>query len=110
MKTLYNKLVRNNIPEIIEKSGKKANYRNLSNEEFYRALKVKLVEEATELVNAKTPEEEIEELADIYEVLMFMPHTKDEILKVAFKKRMNKGWFSKHVFLESVEDDESEES
>lgn len=102
--TIYNKLVRNNIPEIIEKSGKKANCRTLSREEFHEALKTKLVEEANELLNAKTPGEEIEELADIYEVLMFLMADKEVVMKAAFEKRMTKGWFTKRIFLESVEE------
>lgn len=104
MTTVYNKLVRNKIPDIIEQSGKKANYRILSYDEFQHALKIKLVEEATELLNAKTPEEELEELADIYEVIMFITHNKREMQRIAEEKRHSKGWFSRRIFLESVEE------
>jgi predicted house-cleaning noncanonical NTP pyrophosphatase (MazG superfamily) len=102
--TVYNKLVRNNIPDIIEQSGKKAIYRTLSYDEFQQALKVKLVEEANELLNAKTPEEELEELVDIYEVLGFITRDKAVVIEAAAEKRNTKGWFNKRIFLESVEE------
>ncbi|MCI0711669.1 MAG: nucleoside triphosphate pyrophosphohydrolase [Chloroflexi bacterium] len=50
----YNKLVRDNIPEIIAANG--------------QALRQKLVEEAQEVLQAK-PDELVNELADVYEVL-----------------------------------------
>lgn len=104
MKTVYGKLVRNNIPEIIEQTGKKVNYRTLDYEEFQHELKVKLVEEAKEFLNAKTIDEEIEELADIYEVLGFITHDKNIVMDAVEKKRNEKGWFNKRIFLESVEE------
>ena len=104
--TIYNKLVRDKIPDIIEQSGKKANYHSLDYKEFQHALKVKLVEEANELLNAKTPKEELEELADIYEIIMFFTHDPSEVKMAAFKKRKERGWFAKHIFLESVEEDD----
>lgn len=104
MITVYNKLVRNHIPDIIEQSGKKATYRTLSYDEFQQALKAKLVEEATELLNAKTPEEELEELVDIYEVLGFLTHNKEAVFETMAEKRNTKGWFNKRIFLESVEE------
>ena len=62
---LYNKLVRDNIPTIIEASGKECEYEQLSDERAMEYLYVKLYEEADELVRDKN----IEELADILEVV-----------------------------------------
>lgn len=65
----YAKLVRDNIPEIIIKSGAKISQRTLSNSQYIVALKSKLLEEALELKKAKKPSEIISELADAQEVI-----------------------------------------
>ena len=105
---VYNKLVRDRIPEIIEESGKKANYRVLSQEEYRQALKDKLLEEVLELLAAKTKEEMIEELADIDEVIRTMKIvfniSRTEVDFFAMHKANEKGEFEKRYFLESVED------
>lgn len=45
---IYNKLVRDKIPEIIEKDGKSCKTHILSNDEYIVALEVKLNEEVAE--------------------------------------------------------------
>lgn len=108
MKKIYNKLVRDKIPEIIEGQGKKANYHILSDEEFIEVLKDKLIEETKELKEAKTTEEIIEELVDVLEVyhsLMEASHISSEgIYETGLNKIEKKGGFYKKIFLESVED------
>jgi predicted house-cleaning noncanonical NTP pyrophosphatase (MazG superfamily) len=69
---IYNKLVRDNIPKIIENDGKKYKSRILNDEEYEVELRKKLIEEATELSEAKTEEEKIYELADIYEIIEYV--------------------------------------
>jgi len=101
-----NKLVRDRIPEIIENSGKKANYRVLSEEEYKQALKDKLLEEVNEFLAAETEPEIQEELADINEVLEAIH--RNFITKPTPHLQLNKfhkkGGFNKRYFLESVED------
>ena len=63
---IYNKLVRDNIPAIIKASGKSCTTRTLSQNELLKALKEKLNEECQEFDEC----ENLEELADICEVLM----------------------------------------
>jgi predicted house-cleaning noncanonical NTP pyrophosphatase (MazG superfamily) len=54
----YDKLVRDRIPEIIERAGKAATWRRLRDVEFRLALKAKALEEAQELfVRRKTKTE-----------------------------------------------------
>ena len=66
MKYEYNKLVRDKIPEEINKiEGRKANYKILDEEEYLKELDKKLFEEANEFVE----EHSIEELADLVEVM-----------------------------------------
>lgn len=104
----YNKLVRDNIPQIIEESGKKANYRVLSVEEFKKALKEKLVEEANELLRAETKEEMVAELGDVFEVIVALIHEyqiPDLLISHTQHTKLNqKGGFDKRYFLESVEE------
>jgi len=73
MRTIHNKLVRDNIPEIINHSGRKANYHVIDNDaDFEKALMAKLIEEANELLFAETEDETVEELADIVTVLAIL--------------------------------------
>ena len=105
MKIKYNKLVRDNIPDIIQKSGKKARYRVLRNDrDFDKALKAKLIEEANELYIAETEEECVEELADIVTVLSVLLAKREQTKAVARAKLSQKGGFTERYFLESVEE------
>lgn len=108
MKKIYNKLVRDKIPAIIEAYGKKANYRVLSKEERLAALEEKIKEELAEYMDAKTEADKIEELADICEVLSALVEYFGvrSVIDRAFEKYGERGGFSRGVFLESVEVDE----
>lgn len=110
---IYNKLVRDKIPEIIARQGKHVTFRALKGEELKKALKEKLIEETQELVNAETQEQIIEEMADVQEVLQTMrlvltkPYiTTLDLDDVRNEKQKEKGGFEKGYFLESVEEDE----
>ncbi len=100
---VYNKLVRDKIPEIIEESGRKAKIRYLDNEEFYEALKVKLLEEMTEFLES----DRREEIADVLEVLDAILKAKgigwDEIRQLQDEKRYARGGFEEKVFLVEAE-------
>lgn len=102
----YNKLVRDKIPSIIKADGTKCTTRILSESEFKVALKNKLIEEASELHQAKTNEELIEELADVYEVLEeILIHERidiKQIQKARIHKNMDKGGFDERVYLIEV--------
>lgn len=64
--TKYDKLVRNYIPDIIERTGEKiAVTRRLDDDEYKTYLKKKLVEEVEEFLES----ESLEELVDIQEVI-----------------------------------------
>ena len=62
---IYNKLVRDNIPNIVAKSGKRCKYQILSHAEYLFALDKKLQEELEEYQDSRS----IEELADLVEVV-----------------------------------------
>ncbi len=105
MKT-YNKLVRDNIPKIIEKDGLNPQIKILSDKEYEFELRKKLIEEANELFEANSIEEKIYELADIYEVIEYILKTnkisEKDILKMKLNKKNNNGSFKEKVFLKDV--------
>ncbi|HDX9578068.1 nucleoside triphosphate pyrophosphohydrolase [Bacillus cytotoxicus] len=66
---IYNKLVRDRIPEIIEKTGKACRARILDEQEYIEEIRKKIQEELAEYVEAETPEHKLEELADLLELV-----------------------------------------
>jgi predicted house-cleaning noncanonical NTP pyrophosphatase (MazG superfamily) len=103
----YEKLVRDRIPEIIERAGKTATWRELRDDEFRLALKRKALEEAQELFDA-TDDALLSELADLEEVveaiLTTYGHSRESLEVVREKKNEERGAFARRLFLESVSD------
>lgn len=99
---IYNKLIRDRIPELIQANGQQAVVRTLSDTEFLSALKHKLTEEVAEF-NAS---EEIEELADILEVVVTLAHylgANALILdQLRAEKQQKRGGFRNRLFLEKI--------
>ncbi len=98
------KLVRDNIPDIIERSeGKKPKIRTLGAKSYQQALLTKLVEEASEAASAKNKKDLVMELADVEEVLATIRWAfgiaKPVITKIQNKKRKERGGFIKRIFL-----------
>ncbi len=102
----HNKLVRDKIPEIIEKAGKKAYTHILSEEEYMTDLDKKLNEECAEYQADKS----IEELADMLEVMYAIAEARgwsvSELEAVRREKAEKRGAFERRIFLERVNDDE----
>jgi predicted house-cleaning noncanonical NTP pyrophosphatase (MazG superfamily) len=67
--TRHHKLIRDQIPAIIEAAGKECGVEVLSDADYLRALRQKLIEEAKEVSAAAKPEEVMQELADLLEVI-----------------------------------------
>ena len=104
MKT-YNKLVRDKIPEIIKNNGAKSvNTKNLNDEEYLESLNTKLDEELNEYLSSG----EIEELADLEEVLRAILDAKNtsyQEFELIRQNKVNKrGAFKDKIFLESVDE------
>ncbi len=99
---VYNKLVRDKIPEIIEQDGMKCTVRVLNDEEYLEALDAKMDEELAEYHK----DQNVEELADLLEVLYAAAEargfTKDELEAVRERKAEKRGQFKEKLFLESV--------
>ena len=100
---VYNKLVRDKIPAIIESQGKKAGIRILDEAEYGCALEAKLHEEVAEFQK----DQNLEELADILEVVLALTenlgYSKEELLEACEKKRQERGGFRDRIFLISNE-------
>jgi predicted house-cleaning noncanonical NTP pyrophosphatase (MazG superfamily) len=106
MKEVYQKLVRDKIPEIILKSGNNCKINHLSESEYLQALKLKLIEESEEVAHANS-EDLLKELADLYEVidclLAALKITEEMVTKEQDKRREERGSFLKKVQLVSTE-------
>ena len=98
------KLVRDRIPEMIRENGRQPVAWQLSEEQILGALTAKLLEEAEELRDAE-PHAQLEEAADVYEVLRAVATTigvsMDEVVSRAEKKRAERGGFEQRIWLES---------
>ncbi|MGV2685705.1 hypothetical protein GNF82_15290, partial [Clostridium perfringens] len=66
---VYNKLVRDLIPQVIEATGKEFRTRILDEEEYKKELIIKLKEELEEYFAAESSKESLEEHADMLEVI-----------------------------------------
>lgn len=102
MKT-YNKLVRDRIPEIIEKTGKRCEIEILNDEEYLKAIDAKLDEELAEYHK----EQNLEELADLLEVIyaaaLARGYSIEDLEKMRTFKANERGAFNKRILLKEVE-------
>lgn len=102
----YNKLIRDKIPEIIKGDGKVPITHIADDKEYWKKLKEKLKEEVDEFLVGGN-EKELEELADILEVIFaiynFKKFDKDELELFRKKKLEQRGGFKKKIILDRVE-------
>jgi predicted house-cleaning noncanonical NTP pyrophosphatase (MazG superfamily) len=106
MEKVYNKLVRDNIPEIIIQNNGKPFVRILDDIEYKNELEKKLLEEYNEVLLTKTSEERIEELADMFEIIKALAILEnssiDDVIEVAKSKSIKRGSFENKIYLEKV--------
>lgn len=97
-----NKLVRDNIPDIIEKTGDKPDFVILESADYYNELKKKLAEELNEFNES----DDVLELCDLVEVISAVLDYKKidykEFEEMRSKKRKKNGGFKNRVFLNGV--------
>lgn len=103
---IHNKLVRDKIPNILFKKNISCITKVLTPYEYEKELNKKLQEEVKELLNSKNLEEWLEEMADVYEVLLALLKNKQISLKALESVRKNKaisnGTFEQRIFLEKT--------
>jgi predicted house-cleaning noncanonical NTP pyrophosphatase (MazG superfamily) len=96
---VFNKLVRDFIPDIIKAGGSEPIIKTLSKSKYKKELINKLLEEAQEFKENPC----VEEAADLLEVLdsLFKAHNLDkkDIIKSKKNKKSKRGGFSNRVFL-----------
>lgn len=107
----FNKLVRDKIADHIQANGGVVESRILDTDEYVIALKKKLAEELAEYGDA-TPEEELSEIADVYEILdtlaMVRGFSNADITAKRKKKNEKNGAFEKALFIDHIEIDEND--
>ena len=103
MKDIYNKLVRDKIPEIIAAQGDIPTMRVLDDIEYFQALNTKLQEEVTEYLSGFS----VDEIADILEVIHAIIEYKglsySEVEQIRKNKYDERGGFVKKISLVEVE-------
>ena len=104
---IYNKLVRDRIPDIIEASGKHCKIEILNDEEYLKAIDLKLDEELAEYHK----DQNLEELADLLEVVYAAArargYTIEDLEKMRASKSDDRGGFEKRILLKEVYDSKS---
>ena len=107
-RVIYNKLIRDKIPEMIKADNCNPKTRIMDEKEYYIELFRKVVEEGKELAEIKNNKKElIKEISDIYEVIdaIIEGYGLDtaEIKSVKEKRRKERGSFKKKLFLEYID-------
>ena len=101
-KTIFNKLVRDNIPEMITIIGKDPVCETLDDQKYIEMLEIKLQEEIDEYLTVKEPEE----LADMLEVIYALAEanglSKEALEKLRSDKAEERGTFSKKILLVEI--------
>ena len=100
---IYNKLVRDKIPEIIASKGGKAEVRMLSDEEYRTFLEAKLDEEVGEYHRDKNAEELADILEVVYALAASIGCSREELMELYEKKHEARGGFEKKILLISSE-------
>ncbi len=102
MTKIYNKLVRDCIPEIIESGGKTCTTEILSDDRYPQMLDAKLNEELAEYQESKS----LEELADLLEVMRAVVKARgwtwEQLEQVRQEKAAKRGGFEQKILLKEV--------
>lgn len=103
MPTDYDKLVRDRIPEVIERNGETPVIHTADDEEYERRLREKLVEEAREFADSG----DLTELADVLEVVHAIREhegvDEQRLDEIRTEKADERGRFAERIVLDRVE-------
>ncbi len=104
MATIYNKLIRDKVLDILDKKGIAHKSHIADDQEFEEKLFLKLLEEAAEVATEEDSEKLKEELADLLEVIEAIKSHKGfttaEIEETRLAKIAERGSFDKRIILE----------
>lgn len=95
----FNKAVRDRIPEIIEKTGKKCKVISLPDEKYLVEMQKKLLEEAKEYLENRSEDELVDILEVVYRISELMGIKYSDLEKIRKNKTASRGAFTKNYFL-----------
>lgn len=105
---VYDKLVRDKIPDKIKADGLRPVTHVASGDEYVKRLRKKLIEEVDKLIAAQTPDQLEEEIGDVIEVLHSFAQLGGRDMRAIETKRQSKhtinGGFAKGIVLEKIEE------
>jgi len=100
---LFDKLVRDQVPQMIAQSGEQALTRHARSDELVPLLRQKAVEEALELYSGETDDAVLQEAGDLLEVIraiaLVLGHSLEDVVRIAEVKREERGGFDAGVVL-----------
>ena len=105
---IFKKLIRDKVPEIMKREGKELDVRVLDDNEFKEALRRKVIEEVSELKDAKSADEAKDKIAYLHEIADALGDAygfpRKEILELKDKTHNERGGFDGRLFLEGEKD------
>ena len=96
---VYNKVIRDKIPEIIEESGSTCEWQVLGDEEFLPYLELKLHEELEEYDQSKSIMELVDVIEVIYRIAGIRKVSRKELERMRLDKLNERGGFERNLFL-----------
>ncbi len=98
----YDKLIRDKIPEIIEKSGKKSVTETLDDLSYKQYLDKKLTEEIEEYLSSDDVQELVDLVEVVYAILRYKSVDIEEFERIRKFKADERGAFSRRLLLKEV--------
>lgn len=99
---VYNRLVRDNIPNLILKDHALPTTRTLNDEEYIDELNKKLLNEVNKYLETNNDEEMVDIIEVIRAILEFNNSSFEELEEKRRKKAEKRGTFKERVYLEKV--------
>jgi predicted house-cleaning noncanonical NTP pyrophosphatase (MazG superfamily) len=103
----FNKLWRDKAPEDMEKDGSVVHVTQLNDTQYKKQLGLKLIEEASEVHTATSPDDLLSEIADVLEVIdcivKFHNLSMSDVINQQEKKRNKRGSYLQRRFVTSAE-------
>ncbi|ENQ3105022.1 nucleoside triphosphate pyrophosphohydrolase [Bacillus cereus] len=107
--SVYNKIVRDRVPEMILMSGKTYTSKKLSKQEYIEELSKIGIEEMREFASMQEREHAVDSLADALEVIKALAKaegvTLEDVERVRQEKEAERGGFEKGVYLVEVSEE-----
>ncbi|TQQ84068.1 phosphoribosyl-ATP pyrophosphohydrolase [Peptacetobacter hominis] len=98
----YDKLVRDNIPQIIESGGTKCEFETVDDFSALEYLYDKLREESQELIDCKNVDEACDVLEVVFAIASKYGYTEEELLARREERKSVRGGFEKNIVLKKV--------